>query len=71
MLNFTIISIKGKNVFLGINDDGNKVWTKNKNQAIWFDLPSEAKRFADNWFKTFSDWELTSLDFNVDTMQIV
>lgn len=54
-------SRKGVNLYLGIDDsNGNKIWVKNKNEAIFFDNEKEAADFGRNYFKRFNDWKLSS-----------
>ena len=66
MAEFYLISMRDLNIYLMA--DGDKfVWTKLKNDAIWFDDFEVAKQFANKYFKEFKDWVIDEVhDYEID-----
>ena len=61
MQTFSTIAIKGKNVYLMVNDTGDKRWTKNKDLALSFNTDSQAEKFAKRYFKNYRNWEVREI----------
>lgn len=61
MVEFSTIAIKGKNVYLMINDLGETKWTTNKNLALCFQTDAKADQYATRYFKNFKDWEVRDI----------
>ena len=61
MVEFSTVAIKGKNVYLMINDLGETKWTTNKNLALCFNTDIKAKEYAERHFKNFKDWEIRDI----------
>ena len=61
MVEFSTITIKGKNVYLMINDLGETKWTNNKNLALCFNTDIKAKQYAERYFKNFKNWEIKDI----------
>ena len=66
MVEFSTIAIKGKNVFLMVDDLGQTKWTKNKNLALCFQTDVKAKEFATRYFKNFKEWEIRDITIEFD-----
>lgn len=66
MVEFSTITIKGKNVYLMINDLGETKWTTNKNLALCFNTDIKAKEYATRYFKNFKNWEVKDVLINFD-----
>lgn len=66
MVEFSTIAIKGKNVFLMINDLGETKWTTNKNLALCFQTDVKAEQYAKRYFKNFTNWEVKDVLINFD-----
>ena len=61
MQTYSTIAIKGKNVYLMINDIGETKWTKNKNLALSFNTDRQAEKFAKRYFKNYRNWEVREI----------
>ena len=53
---------KGRTLYLKASNKPSKgvvcEWTYNYDEAIYFNCPSEAEKFANNYFKNFKNWGL-------------
>jgi Holliday junction resolvase len=71
---FYIIIMKTKNnktLYLKANDTHKLYeWTFNFDDAIWFDTTSECERFANEWFKTFKNYEIKEIGVNINTLKV-
>lgn len=66
MVEFSTVAIKGKNVYLMINDLGETKWTTNKNLALCFNTEIKAKQYATRYFKNFKNWEVRDILINFE-----
>ena len=68
MEDFSIIAIKGKRIYLGASQEKENtfIWTKDPDEAIWFDTDYKAEEFAKQYFKAFKKWEIKPLRYNID-----
>lgn len=66
MVEFSTIAIKGKNVYLMINDLGETKWTNNQNLALCFNTENKAKQYATRYFKNFKNWEIRDIMIEFD-----
>lgn len=54
-----------KNLYL-VCDKGNSMrWSFNKNEACWFNTFYDARKFAERYFKTFEDWHIEDINYNL------
>lgn len=65
MLDFVAIIMndrKGRILYLKASDKFSKnvicEWTYDYDEAIYFNCPAEAEKFANNYFKNFKNWAL-------------
>lgn len=65
MEEFSTIAIKGKNVYLTINDLGETKWTTDKNLALCFNTDIKAEEYAKKYFKNFKNWEVRDILINI------
>lgn len=61
MQTYSTIGIKGKNIYLMVNDMGETKWTKNKNLALSFNTDDQAKEFGKKYFKNYTNWEVKEI----------
>ena len=66
MEEFSTIAIKGKNVYLMINDLGETKWTKDKNLALCFQTDAKAEQYAKRYFKNYKEWEIRDVLIEFD-----
>lgn len=52
----TMKSYNGKTLYLKATESNKCDWTFDKQEAIWFPTLSEAKEFAERYFKNFKGW---------------
>lgn len=69
---FYLVSMLGKGgtvlyLMEGDNDKSFK-WTKDYDQALWFNTDYEASSFARGYFKTFKAWSVTALDVDLSSI---
>lgn len=62
---FSLITMKTKNnkiIYLG--EQGNTIgWSFDYNDAFWFNTNEEAEKFAKDYFKHFSEWEIKTIEY--------
>lgn len=70
---FSVIFMKTKNdsnLYLGDDEYGNKIWSFDINEAIWFDEEKEATNFAKKYFKSFDKWKVKEIRYNSNNNKI-
>ncbi len=57
-----MLDTKGRTLYLKASNRPSKgvicEWTFDYNEAIYFNCPSEAEKFAKSYFKNFNGWQL-------------
>lgn len=66
MLQYFTLNMKTKNgKELYMMAEGKEFkWTFNKQDAIWFKLPQDVKKFANSHFKEFNNWYVGEVKSN-------
>lgn len=67
---FFVIKMKNKSIYLAIDEQykGKKtkcIWTNNYDESIAFNTQNEAEDFANNYFKSFYNWEIVNRRFGI------
>lgn len=68
MEKFYIITTTNRNgtFFLKAGKGKNCIWDDNKDEAIWFNTPTEAEEFARYYFKEFKNWRIAVVDIDIE-----